>query len=303
MKCDPRTSRFGGGFGSGNPDFNVPAATNNSSGMVAGVTMPPIVNSSSAPFDSATPYRLDLWAANDTSSSSHYSDADGVRRWGDARNSYQLPTATSPLFTGEAANRPGVLNRPFQSVGEMGYAFRDMPWKTLDLFSANSADSALLDLFTLNDSPMLAGRVNPNTPYPQVLAALISGATQSTVNNTTVSSANALAIGQAIQSTTAVTPFVTRADVVNDFMTNAAISNMSAIKTEEEAAVRAVAESANTRTWTFMIDIIAQSGRYPATAGSLDNFVVEGERRYWLHVSIDRYTGQVVDKQLEVVNE
>jgi hypothetical protein len=31
--------------------------------------------------------------------------------------------------------------------------------------------------------------------------------------------------------------------------------------------------------------------------------VVEGERRYWLHVAIDRYTGQVVDKQLEVVNE
>ena len=24
---------------------------------------------------------------------------------------------------------------------------------------------------------------------------------------------------------------------------------------------------------------------------------------YWLHVAIDRYTGQVVDKQLEVVNE
>ena len=223
--------------------------------------------------------------------------------WGDARNSYTTITPTSPIFTGAAANRPIILNRPFQSVGELGYAFRDMPWKTLDLFSANSADSALLDLFTLSDAPILAGRVNPNTPYSQVLAALISGATQSTVNNTTVSSANALAIGQAMQSTTAVTPFVTRADVVNDFMTNTAISNMSTIKTAEEAAVRSVAESANTRTWTFLIDIIAQSGRYPATAGSLDNFVVEGERRYWLHVSIDRYTGQVVDKQLEVVNE
>jgi len=195
-----------------------------------------------------------------------------------------------------------ILNRPFQSVGELGYAYRDMPWKTLDLFSANSADSGLLDLFTMSDSPILAGRVNPNTPYPQVLAALISGATKSTANGT-VSSANALAIGQAITNITATTPFVTRADLVNDFMTNTAISNVSAIKTEEEAAVRAIAESANTRTWTFLIDIIAQSGRYPSTAGSLDNFVVESERRYWLHVSIDRYTGQVVDKQLEVVNE
>jgi hypothetical protein len=293
-KCDPRTFRFGGGFASANPDFDMPLSS------PGGMEVP----LATAPFGAvASTYRMDLWAQNDSSVASGYNDIDGVRRWGDARNSYKSSTPTSPLFTGEKANRPVILNRPFQSVGEMGYAFRDTPWKTLDLFSANSADSALLDLFTLNDSPMLAGRVSPNTPYPQVLAALISGATQSTVNATTVSSVNALAIGQALQSTTAVTPFVTRADMVNDFMTNSAITSMSAIKTEEEAAVRSVAESANTRTWTFMIDIIAQSGRYPTTAGSLDNFVVEGERRYWLHVSIDRYTGQVVDKQLEVVNE
>jgi hypothetical protein len=30
---------------------------------------------------------------------------------------------------------------------------------------------------------------------------------------------------------------------------------------------------------------------------------VEGEKRYWLHVAIDRFTGQVIDKQIEVVNE
>jgi len=62
-----------------------------------------------------------------------------------------------------------MLNRPFHSVGEMGYVFRDMPWKTLDLFSANSADSGLLDLFTLSDAPVIAGRVNPNSPYAPVL--------------------------------------------------------------------------------------------------------------------------------------
>ena len=86
---------------------------------------------------------------------------------------------------------------------------------------------------------------------------------------------------------------------------NAAIAAMapSGIKTEAEAAVRAVAESSNTRTWNFLIDIIAQAGRYPPSASTLDNFVVDGERRYWLHVAIDRYTGQVVDQQLEVVNE
>jgi hypothetical protein len=299
-KSDPRTYRFGLGQGSASPDVNLPAA--NTSGNVAGSTMPPLT---SAPFLSTLPYRFDLLADNDgaTPSANSYADTDGIQRWGDARNSYQPTTPTSPLFAGAAANRPVILNRPFQSVGELGYVYRDMPWKTLDLFSPSSADSALLDLFTLNDAPILAGRVNPNTPYPQVFAALISGATQSTVNNTTVSSANALSVGQAIQSTTTVSPFVTRADLVNGFMTNSAITTMSPIKTEEEAAVRSIAESSNTRTWNFMIDVIAQSGQYPASATGMDNFVVEGERRYWLHVAIDRYTGQVVDRQLEVVNE
>ena len=303
MKSDPRTFRFGGAAGSGNPDVNVPAA--NSGGMVANITMPPVTTSSGSPgpFGSTvSPYRLDLWAQNDSTVTSGYNDVDGVRRWGDARNSYKLTTPTSPLFGGESANRPVVLNRPFQSVGEMGYAFRDTPWKTLDLFSATSADSALLDLFTLNDSPILAGRVNPNTPYPQVLAALISGANESTANGN-IPKGTAMTIAQAITNITATTPFVTRADLVNAFMTNSTITSMSTIKTEEEAAVRAIAESSNTRTWTFLVDVIAQSGRYPTTASSLDNFVVEGERRYWLHISIDRYTGQVVDKQLEVVNE
>jgi len=30
---------------------------------------------------------------------------------------------------------------------------------------------------------------------------------------------------------------------------------------------------------------------------------VEGEQYYWVHVAIDRFTGQVIDKQIEVVNE
>ena len=33
------------------------------------------------------------------------------------------------------------------------------------------------------------------------------------------------------------------------------------------------------------------------------DFVVEGEQHYWIHVAIDRFTGQVIDKQFEVVKE
>ena len=52
-----------------------------------------------------------------------------------------------------------------------------------------------------------------------------------------------------------------------------------------------------------MIDVIAQSGRYPQAATNLADFVVEGEKRYWLHIAIDRFTNQIIDQQLEAVYE
>ena len=43
---------------------------------------------------------------------------------------------------------------------------------------------------------------------------------------------------------------------------------------------------------------------YPAVPGTgLSNFIVEGERRFWVHVAIDRTTGQVIDENIEPVNE
>jgi hypothetical protein len=40
-----------------------------------------------------------------------------------------------------------------------------------------------------------------------------------------------------------------------------------------------------------------------AKSKRLSDFIVEGEQRYWVHVAIDRFTGQVLDRQIEVVNE
>jgi hypothetical protein len=77
----------------------------------------------------------------------------------------------------------------------------------------------------------------------------------------------------------------------------------SVTKSRREAAIRALADTANTRTWNLLIDVIAQTGRYPSSATGLNQFIVEGERRYWLHIAIDRYTGQVIDRSLEAVNE
>ena len=59
-----------------------------------------------------------------------------------------------------------------------------------------------------------------------------------------------------------------------------------------------------TRTWGLLIDLVAQTGHYKPNATSLTNdFVVEGEKRYWLHIAIDRFDGTIVGQQLEEVIE
>ncbi len=54
---------------------------------------------------------------------------------------------------------------------------------------------------------------------------------------------------------------------------------------------RALAEMGQTRTWNLMIDVIAQTSRYSPDATNInraDKFVVEGEKRYWLHIALGR---------------
>lgn len=70
-----------------------------------------------------------------------------------------------------------------------------------------------------------------------------------------------------------------------------------------EATVRGLASCGQTRVWNLMIDLIVQIGRYPPQSTGLDQFLVEGEQRLWVHLAIDRLTGQLLDKQIEVVQE
>jgi hypothetical protein len=77
----------------------------------------------------------------------------------------------------------------------------------------------------------------------------------------------------------------------------------SAIKARRESVIRALADSGNARTWNLLVDLVAQVGRYPANAGALGKFVVEGETHQWIHLAIDRPTGQVIAKLVEPVSE
>jgi hypothetical protein len=77
-----------------------------------------------------------------------------------------------------------------------------------------------------------------------------------------------------------------------------------------EVIARALSEIGQTRTWNIMIDVIAQTGRYTPEAtdiGQANKFIVEGEKRYWLHIALGRdlVGGQVdvLGTQLEQVVE
>ena len=209
------------------------------------------------------------------------------------------------------------MNRPFRSVGEMGYAFRDQPFRTLSFSSANSPDAGLLDLFSVNDYTNSAGTrsgvVNLNSRQAPALAGVLTSTIrrEDTPRNNagTSPSPSPLAspaannVATSLTLSTIAAPVVNRAGLVNLIANETGLGG-GVPKTQRESIARALGEVDQTRTWNLFIDVIAQSGRYPPNATSFQNgFVVNGEQRYWVHVAIDRFTGQVIGKQIEVVNE
>jgi Tfp pilus assembly protein PilX len=253
---------------------------------------------------------------------------------------YSGPT---PAPNGEISSRPVMLNRPFRSAADLSVVFSGTPWKNLDVSTPESGATPLLDVFSVGETNdpngMIAGKVDLNTRQTALLEALISGAFADELNpaNSTVapplSSTDATSISAALASHTNSAaagdgPLTSLCDLVGRWNSpttvGASYSGSSSyagfsgaelttalnaepaeqrISRFRESAIRALAGSGQTRVWNLMIDLVAQTGRYPASAATLSNFIVEGEQRYWVHLAIDRFTGQVIDKQIEVVKE
>ncbi len=352
MRSDPRTDRFsvnevfeGDGAGSGTSNgFGIPNKTSWSSVTAtgdaytyytpsnlthfflagSGLVSPP-VNSNCNPWqlcENRNPPSL----SGSQLGTEYYTDLDGINRRADGAYGVRFGKEGHPLATGNTPSRPVILNRAFRNVGELGYAFRDLPWKNIDFFTPESADTGLLDLFTVDDVntiPMTAGRVSLNTRQAPVLASLLSGATEiepiTTATTTSISAADAETLASLITTSSGTTPFVSRAELVSRFKSatetdtrfssltslplTTANPNPNSIKAQRESIVRALSEATTTRTWNLMIDVVAQTGHYPPGSNALSQFVVDGERRYWLHIAIDRFTGEVLDRVLEPVYE
>ena len=342
MKADPRATRFG--IFQVNPNITTTARITNSVWPTASSTVPNGYGGSAAdgtppvagnPLEhvplrfAAAPYYPATFCINDGQTNSirntittSYADYDGIIRLGD--NCYADPAnnttgSSTPFYTTTLVYHPIILNRPFRSVAELGYAFRDLPWKSLDLFSDRSADSGLLDVFSIVDEPvMVAGRINLNTQQAAPMQTILAGSIWDEFNSANVYSKATSAVDSAqtmaplLVSATSAAPLLNKSGLVsrtglpNLILPTNASQTDQLVKAQREAVPRAIASVTQTRTWNLMIDVIAQSGRYPptaTTAADLPKFIVEGEQRYWVHVAIDRFTGQVIDRQVEVVKE
>jgi hypothetical protein len=185
-------------------------------------------------------------------------------------------------------------------VGELGYAYRNGT-TNLDFLTASSTDAPLLDLFTFNTAPIRAGIVSLNTGNIGVITVLMTGATTNEASTAIASRTNSYHAAQNVMTEINRQRSIGRADVAR--LAGAAGSFFGSGNEQLKTTVRALAEVCQTRTWNLMIDVVAQSGRYPSIAAGLADFVVQGEKRYWLHFAIDRFTGEVIDQQLEEVFE
>lgn len=248
-----------------------------------------------------------------------------------------LSTATAnwntgtPTATTNSQNRPMILHRPFATVAELGHVFSDSIWKNIDFFTPNSAYSSLLDLFCIHDTPsdqvLAAGKVNLNTRQVPVLQSILNGSYRDALNRGSslpLTSAEAASIAAMLVRRTTTNavgfgPLVNIGDLVGYYsqalgaytgfssdlsgIIGSTNSANGVIQRYREAAVRPLADCGQTRVWNLMIDLVAQTGRFPTPPTSLSNFLVEGEQRYWLHIAIDRATGQVIDSQIEQVRE
>src|SRR5207302_10468366 len=132
---------------------------------------------------STPPYNLYLYA-NNIDTTVHYVDADTVQRQGDI-----VTSADTAMLPTDFVDRPQMLNRPFQSMAELGQVFRDQPWKTLDFTTASSPDVGLPDVFTLHESSMEAGKTSLNTRQKPILTAILSQATKRLTGATVITSA------------------------------------------------------------------------------------------------------------------
>ena len=211
--------------------------------------------------------------------------------------------APSPQPVGAPTPPPNavVLDHTIRSAGEMGYAFKADKTQTVDFVNSGSLDREILELFTVSPTRVRAGVLNLNTRNSEAMKAILrKSLEQEGGNQISDSEADGAATAIVLETTgTTRIQLQSRASITK----LAQDSGVSGSEEKKELVARSLSEVTQTRTWNVLIDVIAQSGRYPERATSHTDFVVTGEQRYWLSMAIDRDSGEIIDRQLEAVIE
>ena len=234
--------------------------------------------------------------------SNAYADPDGVIRRASGYLALNPPPQTEPLA------RPVVLNRPFRSVAELGYAFSGVPWRQLDFVTPESGFSGLLDVFCINENQhpigMERGRVNLNTRQAPVIEALLSRAYLDELNpqGGTLEPGDARAgvsaklIARALVERTSSTvtgkgPLTNLSEIVGRLPASHSggggsgagvysgfASDLEALfaanpmylgsERARHSVMRALADCGSVRVWNLLIDLVVQIGRYPPRGAS-----------------------------------
>jgi hypothetical protein len=227
-----------------------------------------------------------------------------------------------------------VINRTFTTVGELGYGIDSSTAgvPTLKFWDNTTTPpfqyAPVLDFFSYNPISSAyprAGIVNLYTKNVPVIAAMLKSALKNETL-TTPSTAGAISQAEAMNAANAIVtatqsvlagtaiPAVQQTDLTRAIAGRLANVGSTAAgwtsDEQKEAIARALAEMGQTRTWNLFIDVIAQTGKYKPNAQDLtgSNFVVEGEKRYWLHIALGRDLNpdgsvDVLGTQLEEVIE
>jgi hypothetical protein len=261
-------------------------------------------------------------------------------------NNPHRPDANAPSPPNPPSN-PQVLNHAFATVGDFGYGILTSaggptpgptPLPTLKFWDNSTTPpfqyAPVLDFFSYNPVSSAyprAGIVNLYTRNAPVLAAILSrtlekdpGPTPGPSPTPVVSAADAMTAANAIVAETqrVLAGNPTYGSVQHTDLTRAIagrlakaafdqVPNLAASDETKATVARALAEVGQTRTWNLLIDVIAQTGRYAPDAtnvGQGNRFIVEGEKRYWLHIALGRDLNSdgsvdVLGTQLEEVIE
>lgn len=249
-----------------------------------------------------------------------YQDPDGETRLADYAfvDDSEFPTIEN--VAAAAANRPVILNRPFRNVAELGTVFRDVPWRSLNFWTDDSADAGLMDVFSLEDGEG-SGKINPVTASESVLEAALSN----TLTDPKVTEPNPEALTDSqiqafvaeflnrvqlipqdpLGETLGIMPR-TKAELLREIMALPSVDPSAggdSTKFRAEAIARGLLGIVDLETWNILLDVVAQAGRIPPNASDWTGFEARGERRVWVHIAIDRQTGKIIGMETENVDE